>query len=279
MSKLLVGTGYSFVNTVQIINLDQSDPDLLCDRLPDLPHGMQSATGQLYNGITPTICGGYYCECNQFVNGTWNLIASMNECKGDFASAVVSSPNTQDDMLIVSGGYSGIHALAAVEVFEGQTWNIKKFVAMPAATSCHCMVKINNTVLYAIGGTKTDTASSTRKTYFFNLLENKWTSGPQLGISRSYHSCGIMNWINPATGTKEKVVIVAGGMAGNYSLLASVELLFLDNPNSGWVSGTSWATQRCSGFLSSALSQPKSLCFYVSLSLFISVSPLYLSQN
>jgi hypothetical protein len=261
------------LKTVQIINLDQSDPDLLCDRLPDLPHGMQTATGQLYNGITPTICGGYFakyiCECNQFVNGTWNLIASMNECKGSFASAVVSSPNKQDDMLVVSGGYSGIHALAAVEVYDGQTWNIKQFVAMPVATSCHCMVKINNTVLYAIGGTKTgDTSSSTQNSYFFNLLENKWTSGPQLGISRSYHSCGIMNWMNPATGIKEKVVVAAGGIAGNSSLLRSVELLFLDKPNSGWVSGTSWATQLCLGFLFSALS----LCLFVSMSLNLSAS-------
>jgi hypothetical protein len=242
MSKLLVGTGGLNAKTVQIINLDQSDPDLLCDRLPDLPHGMQSATGQLYNGITPTICGGYYadfiCECNQFVNGTWNLIASMNECKGSFASAVVSSPNTQDDMLVVSGGLTSSHSLAAVEVFEGQTWNIKQFVAMPVATSHHCMVRVNNTVLYAIGGYKYgDTTSSTRKTYFFNLLENKWTSGPQLGISRSFHSCGIMNWKNPATGVKEKVVVAVGGVDGNSSPLRSVEFLFLDNPNSGWVSG------------------------------------------
>jgi hypothetical protein len=203
---------------------------------------MQTATGQLYSGITPTICGGYYgnfiCECNQLVNGTWNLIASMNECKGEFASAVVSNPNTQDDMLVVSGGLTSWHSLAAVEVFEGQTWNIKQFVAMPVATSGHCMVKVNNTVLYAIGGFKYgDTTSSTQNSYFFNLLENKWTSGPQLGISRSYHSCGIMNWINPATGIKEKVVVAAGGIAGNSSLLASIELLFLENLDAGWVSG------------------------------------------
>ncbi len=242
MSKLLVGTGYSYVNTVQIINLDQSDPDLICDRLPDLPNGIQAATGQLYNGTTPTVCGGYsgsyLCECHQFVNGTWNLIASMNECKGSFASAVVSSPSKQEDMLIVSGGSSKFYTFAAVEVFEGQTWNIKQFVAMPVATSGHCMVKVNNTVLYAIGGTKTgDTMNSTQNSYFFNLFENKWIPGPQLGISRSYHSCGIMNWKNPATGIKEKVVVAAGGIAGNSSLLRSVELFFLDNPNSGWVSG------------------------------------------
>ncbi len=109
---------------------------------------------------------------------------------------------------------------------------------MPVATSHHCMVRVNNTVLYAIGGYKYgDTTSSTRKTYFFNLLENKWTSGPQLGISRSYRSCGIMNWKNPATGVKEKVVVAVGRVAENSSTLRSVELLYLDNPNSGWVSG------------------------------------------
>jgi hypothetical protein len=44
-----------------------------------------------------------------------------------------------------------------------------------------------------------------------------------------------MNWKNPETGNMEKVVVAAGGAGGG--VLKSVELLFLEDINSGWVAG------------------------------------------
>jgi hypothetical protein len=47
MTKLLVTYGYdSDLNTVEIINLDPTQPDLVCDNLPDLPRNKQGATGE-----------------------------------------------------------------------------------------------------------------------------------------------------------------------------------------------------------------------------------------
>jgi hypothetical protein len=44
-----------------------------------------------------------------------------------------------------------------------------------------------------------------------------------------------MNWRNPGTGNLENVVVAAGGAGG--PVLKSVELLFLEDINSGWVAG------------------------------------------
>ena len=37
MTKLLVASGVGTVASVEVINLDKSKPDLVCDNLPDLP--------------------------------------------------------------------------------------------------------------------------------------------------------------------------------------------------------------------------------------------------
>ena len=68
------------------------------------------------------------------------------------------------------------------------------------------------------------------KTFFYNSLNNKWTSGPKLPQDRNGASCSILNWLNNVTGQYEKVVVVAGG-----DNLASSNLLFLDDFESGWV--------------------------------------------
>ncbi len=44
MTKLLVASGYE-VKSVEIINLDSDNPDLICDSLPDLPYGRNGAIG------------------------------------------------------------------------------------------------------------------------------------------------------------------------------------------------------------------------------------------
>jgi hypothetical protein len=78
---------------------------------------------------------------------------------------------------------------------------------------------------------------ATDNTYFFNVIENKWIQGPRLIESRIDHSCGILHWNNPDTGSMEQVVVVAGGYSAFSSYLDSVELLFLDNLDAGWVEG------------------------------------------
>ncbi len=96
MTKLLVATGYRSgagqLASVEVVNLDDSNPDLICENPPDYPFGIEFATGQLFNTKHPIICGGYasssYCECHSLKDGAWQSIQSLNECRAYSASAV-----------------------------------------------------------------------------------------------------------------------------------------------------------------------------------------------
>jgi len=160
MTKLLVATGNrSGAASVEVVNLDDSNPDLICENLPDFPFGIRFATGQLYNRKTPIICGGsgssYHCECHSLKDGAWQSIQSLNECRDALASAVFSNPNNNegDDILLITGGYDGSTTLSTVESFDGNVWNQNIFADLPTTIELHCMVKINNTMLLQIGGT------------------------------------------------------------------------------------------------------------------------------
>jgi hypothetical protein len=68
------------------------------------------------------------------------------------------------------------------------------------------MVKINDTMLLQIGGTIDNTSpGTTDKTYFFDIIQNKWIAGPKLNVGRVFYSCAVMNWMNPDTDSVEKV--------------------------------------------------------------------------
>jgi hypothetical protein len=217
MTKLLVASGIGAdlqnLASVEIVNLDESNPDLICDNLPDLPVAVYAATGQLFNQKHPIICGGYndtryHCECHSFRDGAWHYIPSLNDCRGYSTSAVFSNPNSNaadDEILYISGG-KGEAVLSTVESFDGNKWNETMFDDLPTTIMEHCLVKINDTMLMQISGSVSVLfEDTTDRTYFFDIIQNKWTSGPDLNYGRVYHSCGVMNWMNPNTGMEEKV--------------------------------------------------------------------------
>ena len=43
----MVATGYFDLKSVEVLNLDPAKPEQTCDNLPDLPVGLNGATGQL----------------------------------------------------------------------------------------------------------------------------------------------------------------------------------------------------------------------------------------
>ena len=216
MTKLLVATGYRSgtgqLASVEVVNLDNSNPDLNCENLPDFPFGIKFATGQLFNRKTPIICGGLasgsHCECHSLKDGAWQSINSLNECRDALASAVFSNPNNNegDDILLITGGYDGSTTLSTVESFDGNVWSQTMFADLLTSIQGHCMVKINNTMLLQIGGTIDNSYDGTTdKTYFFDIILNEWIAGPKLNVGRIYHSCAVMNWMNPETDSVEKV--------------------------------------------------------------------------
>ena len=214
MTKLLVATGYrsGALASVEVVNLDESNPDYICDNLPDFPFSIRFATGQLYNRKTPIICGeiggSYHCECQSLKDGAWQSMQNLNECRYALASALFSNPNNNedDDILLITGGYDRSTTLSTVESFDGNLWNQTMFADLPTTIGLHCMVKINNTMLLQIGGTIDNIYPGTiDKTYFFDIIQNKWIAGPKLNVGRIYHSCAVMNWMNPNTDSVEKV--------------------------------------------------------------------------
>jgi hypothetical protein len=185
MTKLLVASGRVSDNplaSVEIINLDELHPNLICENLPDLKLPMFSSTGKLLNDQFPIICGGvgssYYCDCQTYVNSSWHSIPSLHECKYGSASVAFANPNMiADEVLLVTGGYTGL-VLSTTESYDGEEWNQTMFAQLPTNIFFHCLEKINNTMLLQMGGSVTDNpAGTTTNTYFLDILENKWTSG------------------------------------------------------------------------------------------------------
>ncbi len=158
MTKLLVALGQQISGTalasVEIINLDDSNPNLICDNYPNLAVAITAPTGQLFAKQLPIICGGIggprYCDCYSYGNNKWQSIQSLRECKFGSASVVLSNPNMMaDEILLVTGGNTG-SVVSTVESFDGEQWNQTMFAQLPTTTT---------------------------NTYFFEIVQNKWISG------------------------------------------------------------------------------------------------------
>ena len=235
MTKLLVASGLGFLDSVEVVNLDEFNPGLTCDNLQDLPYGLSGSTGQLFQGERPIICGGYdrsiaaICDCFELQAGTWVSIASLSECRGYAPSSSLSVQNENgEELLIIAGGSSGSGQygnIKSVEAFDGNIWSLEKVSPLPTNVGEHCMVRINESTLLSIGGYGSNMGYSAL-TYFYNSNSDTWFEGPNLNVQRCKNACGILNWFNPDTDQAEKVVVVAGGYDGVY--LSSTELLFVN---------------------------------------------------
>jgi hypothetical protein len=136
MTKLLVATGQesgTLLASVEIINLDDLNPNLICDNYPDLAVPMYSSTRQLFSKQHPIICGGggskVYCECYSYGSKSWQSIPSLHECKFGSASAVLSNPNMMaNEILLVTGGNTG----SVVSTVEMENSGIR-----PCLHNCH----------------------------------------------------------------------------------------------------------------------------------------------
>jgi len=241
MTKLLIASGRYREKNVQIINLDESNPNLICDNLPDLSAGAKFATGQLLGG-TPIICGGGGNEgkCQAYQNGAWKFTSNSVESRTQGASAILTNSDGKD-VLLIAGGYNTTHSpLRTVETFDGAVWNRQQ--EFPEPTISGCIVKLNSSTILHIGGGYYVGPQIMTNNYFYNLLSNKWTLGPPSKIGRYGLSCGILKWKNPESNQMEKVVVAAGGDGTNPSedATTSFELLYLNDDNSiksNWMMG------------------------------------------
>lgn len=251
LSKILVATGRKgALTSVEIINLDASKPDLICDNLPDLPNGLKGPTGQFFNKSIPVICGGIplgdkdLCECFAFVrdqgileeidgnatlpSGEWVTHTSPTSCGTHSKSVSLTAGENKEnleknDLWLLTGGLAGgVTPVNRVETFDGQSWKSNAVKSLPIPVYLHCLVRLNDTILFSIGGT-TPVDSASGATYAYDNDDNTWTRGPTLNEPRSGHACGILKTVNE-NGEIEKTIVVAGGSTGsNYA--KTVEIL------------------------------------------------------
>jgi len=247
-------------SNVKIFNLDNYNPDLVCDNLPKLLIGAKKASGKLFKGKIPIICGGYdeNCRCQAFQNGLWDFIPDPPECKNVMDSAILTHSDGKE-VFFISGSESRIFTskpycreecidekcyttcvgkravqnefFFTAKTYNGIDWN--NYISEKLAfADNYCIVKIDSSTIFSIGGVG--------DTFFYNFLDGKWTSGPYLNETRYDFSCGILLWRNPESRKDEKVVVVAGGNG-----LSSVELLFLNDlsDESEWISGPELPTE------------------------------------
>jgi hypothetical protein len=241
----LVATGVDYLTTVEIINLDPSNPGLVCENLPEFPVGIEGGTGQLFHKRTPIICGGAKanrwvdsCDCYSFQHQTWTQISSLNQCRRYTASSLVSLQHDKEVLMMAGGGMEWTTPLKSVESFDGTDWEQGQLSELPNEVWLHCLVKINSTTLLLIGGKETG-SRSTARTHFFHADKNQWIPGPTLNKVRHAAGCGVLNWMNPQTNQMEKIVVAAGGADDGY-FFSETELLYVDRISDNiWIMGPS----------------------------------------
>ena len=87
LTKLLVGLDESHKELFEVVNLDGTSQT--CDDPPNYPLQVTGATGQLFQGSVPIICGGVtetkftdYCQCHTFIGGAWVEVQLVNFIEG-----------------------------------------------------------------------------------------------------------------------------------------------------------------------------------------------------
>jgi hypothetical protein len=240
MTKLIVFSGSNFDKFVEVVNLDESEPGKTCINLPDIPMGVQGASGVLFNQSEPIYCGGSngtnVCSCYTLRENKWHFNTSLSVCRSFSASTFISSPTPK---FVIAGGSKTNHGdQDIVELFDGKSWQMIE--SLPKAVGEHCMVAINDTVLLSIGGYNDGTEIRTSETHFYDFITNTWSPGPNLIVGRTGLSCAIVNWKIPNC-QSEKIVVAVGGHNISRGHSSDVEFLCTDKTRYRWHSGPNFA--------------------------------------
>ena len=122
----------------------------------------------------------------------------------------------------LGGGSTGIPIRNSTEFLSGS--DSKPGPDLPSRNIGFSSVKINDSTVMIIGGS----GEMEKRTYFFDLTDQKWTRGPELNEVRSAAAAGVLR----DHGTNEKMVAVVGG--GRLRKEKSMEILSLDHQKPKW---------------------------------------------
>ncbi len=171
-------------NEVEIIDLETSSTT--CANAASYPIAIEGATAVLKDNSSPIICGGYPYNKDCYLlndNGEWVKFGLMNEVRRWAATTLTPYP-TDGSLNFVTGGLNELdNVTKSTELFKDNTWDAK--LDMPDALHFHCMVLLNSTSVFVIGGRNAKFRPGESATYFFNTVTEKWTDGPPLNIQRA----------------------------------------------------------------------------------------------
>jgi hypothetical protein len=102
------------------------------------------------------------------------------------------------------------------------------------SSSFSCMVLLNSSTSFLIGG-KQDESYSSPNSYLLNTASNsqEWIKGPSLKIGREHHSCARIR--KDSSSHQFSIIVVGGWNHRNFEKLESVEIL--DEGASEWRNG------------------------------------------
>ena len=149
-------------------------------------------------------------SCHTYDNKAWESFPSMIVSRY-YAKASPSPYPNEEHSFLVTGGGDGQGLFNSGEILTDEGWQ-PWAVTLPVIIVAHCVVLINSTTLFMIGGRQDDVILSPRA-HFFNSESEQWTEGPSLKVGRVYHSCGILR------NGGEYRIVVAGGMINVGSIL------------------------------------------------------------
>ena len=90
-------------------------------------------------------------------------------------------------MLVSTGGLGLINskqtAISTSYTFDGEFWSTGVVSDLPEAVGTHCLIKIDEDELIAVGGTNTQ-GTILGSSHFYNGKKNQWTKGPTLSETR-----------------------------------------------------------------------------------------------
>ena len=230
-------SNYSATKT-EVIDLENSNVE--CKDLDNFPLEIKHAVSTNLASM-PIICGGWLenapidssDKCFKYMDGGWQHFATMLEKRMGAAGIVY------DNAFHIFGGCdldeldtnlrgcdpldesTSLQSSEIVNVDGSST----KGPQLPRRFSSHAIATINSTVSIITGGFQ-DSDSMSDQTWYFNHETQEFQPGPDLLEGRNNHNSGTIT----DQETKEKIVIVAGGMSELTELLLNGEWVAGKNP-------------------------------------------------
>ncbi len=225
--------------------IDVVNPDVKCQSPDSYPKKVEGATGGLALDKVPVVCGGFDHNVGHQItkcfsmdsSGKWFKPGHMTRPRSRAASILWNS-----DTLWITGGFDTTF-LKSTELLTIRSNNVqesrvssKPAPDLPVTVGFHCLLKMNDTTAFLIGGSQYDRNA----TLYFDLNTNldqevmDYSYGPTMSTARYAHVCGLL--VNPGDDRKRvNVVVAAGGNKPPGGYLTSTELLIGNSDH--WISG------------------------------------------